>query len=100
MSLLCSRCGRAVSENYSEEGLNTTNEIHISITNLRSENDADVILQDKEIKSRIVEARHMFENSELVITGRMLRNENDHLNSKKFSVASITSRLFKTYNRK
>ena len=100
MSLLCSRCGRAVSENYSKEGLNTTNKIHVSVTNLASENDADVILQDKEIKSRIVEARHMFENSELVITGRMLRNENDHLNSKKFSVASITNRLFKTYNRK
>ena len=99
MSAVCSRCGRAVSGNYSQEKLPKSNQINISVTNLAGENDANLILQDREIKGRILKARHLFEKSDLLLNGRMLTEEEFAekypRRSIKFSVASITNRFFK-----
>ena len=102
MSAMCSRCGRAVSGNYSKERQPKSNQINVSVTNLAHENDANLILQDKDIKGRIVEARNLFEKSDLVVNGRILTEEEFARKypsrSQKFSVASITNRLFKHYH--
>ena len=102
MSAMCSRCGRAVSANYSKKRLPNNHKINISVTNLAHENDANLILQDKDIKGRIVEARNLFEKSDLVVNGRILTEEEFARKypsrSQKFSVASITNRLFKHYH--
>ena len=102
MSAMCSRCGRAVSGNFSKERLPKSNQINFNVTNLAHENDANLILQDKDIKGRIVEARNLFEKSDLVVNGRTLTEEEFARkypsSSQKFTVASISNRLFMHYH--
>ena len=99
MSLVCNRCGRAVSENIVQERHASSQKVHVNIRNLSQKNDADIMLQDKEIKNRIVEARDLFEKSGVVVAGGMLNDEKSKekytCNNNKISVSSITNRFFR-----
>ena len=104
MSLVCSKCGRVVSRNFSEESPISTQKVNVNITNLSQENDADIILEDKSIRNRIVAARNLFEQTNLVVTGGMLKDGNSKekytCNSNKISVSSITNRFIKFHRQK